>query len=248
MAIETTPKLDETIPKEVKNPYREASKKYLVAQRTLAGDIDTKAICRDIGVNQHTVYNVRGDLRKLGFIAKEPGDTPPATIPAKTTPQNPPPAGSLGSTPSDTPLKPDTSGDSFGEKKPIPSESPDAGDIMERTAQRVMQLMKDMNRQPPSVADDEREVLRVVSTKDPATTDEGYARARDDFERIVMVEASPILKKVALNPKVYLWYDYAKSEKGYKGDIGDFVIDAVEDFWRSRGYRIIVTQEKEVLA
>lgn len=138
-------------------------------------------------------------------------------------------------------------GDS-GEKKSTSNETLASGDAMERTAQRVMELLRGENRKPPAVAEEERKTFRVVSSKDPVKADEDYSRTRDDFERIVMVEASPILKKVALNPKVYLWYDYARSKLGYKGDVGDFVIDSVEDFWKSRGYRIVITQGEEVIA
>jgi len=67
-----------------------------------------------------------------------------------------------------------------------------------------------------------------------------------ELERELMVRATPILRKVILNPKVLLWYDYARAELGYSGDLGDFINDAVEDFWRSRGYKIKVIQEMEV--
>jgi len=66
------------------------------------------------------------------------------------------------------------------------------------------------------------------------------------FERELMVQATPIIRKVILNPKVFLWYDYAKSELGYQGDLGDFINDAIEDFWRSRGYKIKIVQEREI--
>lgn len=261
------PNLDtQNKPKEIKNPFKEGTKQYIIAKMIFAGETNTGEICRQLGVKPGTVYNTNSDLHKLGYAIRKPEPDKPAIFPTTISasipvavhqelhPMNtkvisPDEAHKETSNPSET-----GEGDKnlTGEEKSsqvkqpvIPSASED---IMERTAQRVMQLLRGENRQPPAAAEVEREMLKVVSTKNSATADDDYSRARDDFERIVLVEASPILKKVALNPKVYLWYDYAKSEKGYKGDIGDFVIDAVEDFWRSRGYRIIVTQEKEVLA
>ena len=55
-----------------------------------------------------------------------------------------------------------------------------------------------------------------------------------EFERELWVKATPIIRKIILNPKVWLYYDYARSALGYEGDIGSFLEDCVEDFWRSR--------------
>jgi hypothetical protein len=66
------------------------------------------------------------------------------------------------------------------------------------------------------------------------------------IERELLVEATPIIRKVVLNPKVLLWYDYARSELGFDGDLGDFIYDAVEDFWERRGYKIEIVKRKEV--
>jgi len=56
--------------------------------------------------------------------------------------------------------------------------------------------------------------------------------------------ARPIIRKIALNPKVFLWYDYAVSRLGYKGDLVDMLIEALEDFWASRGYKIKIVREE----
>jgi hypothetical protein len=66
------------------------------------------------------------------------------------------------------------------------------------------------------------------------------------MDRELMLQASPIVKKVILNPKTYLFFDYALSELKFRGDIGDFIVDAVEDFWKSRGYRIVIEKKSEV--
>jgi len=66
------------------------------------------------------------------------------------------------------------------------------------------------------------------------------------LERELWVKATPIIRKVVLNPKIWLYYDYARTQLGYEGDIGSFLEDCVEDFWRSRGYKIKIVQETEV--
>ncbi len=68
----------------------------------------------------------------------------------------------------------------------------------------------------------------------------------DIVEKEMLLQATPIIRKVMLNPKVYLWYDYARSKLGFEGDIGDFLLDTVEDFWKSRGYTIKISQEEEI--
>lgn len=93
--------------------------------------------------------------------------------------------------------------------------------------------------------EEEGKAFKVVSKKSPPTGDIG-PDLRNDLERVIFLEASPILKKVALNPKVYLWFDYAKTELGFKGDVGDFLIDCVEDFFKSRGFQIVISRTKEV--
>jgi len=60
------------------------------------------------------------------------------------------------------------------------------------------------------------------------------------------LRASPIIRKVALNPKVYLWYDYAVTKLGYKRDIGDFCAAAIQDFWKSRGYKVKIVREEDI--
>ncbi len=66
-------------------------------------------------------------------------------------------------------------------------------------------------------------------------------------EKEILAVATPIVRKVVLNPAVYLWYDYARNRLGYKGDLGDFLVDCVEDFFRSRGYKIKIVHEEEVV-
>jgi hypothetical protein len=66
------------------------------------------------------------------------------------------------------------------------------------------------------------------------------------MDQELALQATPIVKKVILNPKTYLFYDYACSTLNFKGDIGDFIQDAIEDFWKARGYRIVIEKKSEV--
>jgi len=65
-------------------------------------------------------------------------------------------------------------------------------------------------------------------------------------ERELWIKATPIIRKVVLNPIVYLYYDYMRTNYGYKGDLGDFLYDCVEDFFKSRGITVKIVKEEEL--
>lgn len=44
-----------------------------------------------------------------------------------------------------------------------------------------------------------------------------------------------VVRKVGLNPTVFMSYAWAVSEKGYQGDLGDFVNQAIKYMMMSRG-------------
>ena len=66
------------------------------------------------------------------------------------------------------------------------------------------------------------------------------------MEEELWVKASPIIRKVILDPKVFLYYDYVRNKYGYKGDLGDFIRDCVEDFFERRGIKIKIVEEEEL--
>ena len=66
------------------------------------------------------------------------------------------------------------------------------------------------------------------------------------MDQELALQATPIVKKVILNPKTYLFYDYACTNLNFKGDVGDFIQDAIEDFWKSRGYKIVIEKRSEI--
>ena len=51
----------------IKNPYKEATKKFLVANGLLGEEVDRGKIMRELGVKQNTVYNVVGELAHMGY-------------------------------------------------------------------------------------------------------------------------------------------------------------------------------------
>lgn len=67
------------------------------------------------------------------------------------------------------------------------------------------------------------------------------------MSRELWLAATPIVKKVILNPKIFLLFDYAVNELKYTGDIGDFLVEAVEDFWKQRGYRIVIERQSQLM-
>lgn len=76
---------------------------------------------------------------------------------------------------------------------------------------------------------DARDAMRIV--KD--TQDEGHMLGGTAMQGLMdqelALQATPIVKKVILNPKTYLFYDYACSTLNFKGDIGDFIRARVKD-------------------
>jgi hypothetical protein len=48
----------------VKIPYKEGTKKFLVAQRILSGDEDADKIARELGVKKDTVYVVKSEIKR----------------------------------------------------------------------------------------------------------------------------------------------------------------------------------------
>ena len=52
-------------------------------------------------------------------------------------------------------------------------------------------------------------------------------------------EYMPIVRKITMNPKVLMYYQYAKS-RGFNGDLADFISEVVEGYFRDRGIKIAV--------
>lgn len=51
----------------IENPFKEGTKKFLVAERLLKEETDSNKIAKEVGVKKDTVYSVKSELRGLGI-------------------------------------------------------------------------------------------------------------------------------------------------------------------------------------
>jgi len=65
-------------------------------------------------------------------------------------------------------------------------------------------------------------------------------------EATVEVAGIPVGRKVVLTPKNLALFDWFKARYGYEGSLSDFINDCIEDFFRSRGYVLVVRKEEEI--
>jgi len=59
----------------------------------------------------------------------------------------------------------------------------------------------------------------------------------------LLIHATPILKKVALNSKVFLQHEYFRKQLGYEGDVGDLLVEALNFYWQEMGFKITISQD-----
>ena len=91
-----------------------------------------------------------------------------------------------------------------------------------------------------------REIERKPLGKSEGLGKEEEKLFAEGAERELMLQATPIVRKVVLNPRIYLLYDYARTRLNFDGDLGDFLADCVDDFFNSRGIKIKIVREEEV--
>ncbi len=58
------------------------------------------------------------------------------------------------------------------------------------------------------------------------------------WERTLLIQATPILRKVVLNSKVFIQHEYFQKHLGYTGDIGDLLVEALNYYWKQMGFEI----------
>ncbi len=61
--------------------------------------------------------------------------------------------------------------------------------------------------------------------------------------RTLLIHATPILKKIALNSKVFLQHEYFQKQLGYEGDVGDLLVEALNFYWEEMGFTIKITHD-----
>lgn len=92
----------------------------------------------------------------------------------------------------------------------------------------------------------ESSLERSLRSSTPEPSETSIEKAGSTIEKELWLQATPVVRKVILNPKIYLLYDYARSELGFEGDLGDFCSDCVEDFFNRRNIKVKIVREKEV--
>jgi len=70
--------------------------------------------------------------------------------------------------------------------------------------------------------------------------DSGAERPSEEaLVRSLVSDYTPVVRKVVMNPRILMYYDYARSQ-GYDGDLGDFINEVVEGYFKERGIKIVV--------
>ena len=82
-----------------------------------------------------------------------------------------------------------------------------------------------------------------VQTQTQAQQQEPRVRVEGDriiVEREVEMETIWNIKRVALDPRVYILYAYAQKYLGYPGSLGEFVSDCTILFFKERGVEVML--------
>ncbi len=64
--------------------------------------------------------------------------------------------------------------------------------------------------------------------------------------KTLLIHATPILRKVALNSKVFLQHEYFQKQLGYEGDVGDLLVEALNFYWQEMGFKITISQDSVI--
>lgn len=66
------------------------------------------------------------------------------------------------------------------------------------------------------------------------------------LNRSFLIQATPILRKVALNAKVFMQHEYVQKVLGYEGDVGDLLVEALDFYWKSLGFTIKISHDSVI--
>jgi hypothetical protein len=122
---------------------------------------------------------------------------------------------------------------------------PDGG---ERCAGRLDRLPEDVrawieNVRRPRGRGGQSGSMASVQTQTPGQQQEPRVRVeggRIIVEREVELETIWDIKRVALDPRVYILYAYAQKYLGYSGSLGEFVSDCTILFFKERGIEVVL--------
>jgi hypothetical protein len=192
-------------PSNPKIPFREGTKKYLLAKRLIAGDEDDELICRELGIKKATLWNVRSELRKLGLLKRGNSETPPTQSPHQNTEKTDSPQSSPN---------PQQTLESEPKQKPNPtSELPElSSELISEIARKVADYL----------GKEENPKAKPLSGVMPLEAED------------VEVVGEKVNYKVALNPEIFWRYSVFKAEaerrgRQWNGSFSDFLDLATKD-------------------
>jgi hypothetical protein len=208
------------------NPYKEGTKKFLVAQRLIAGERDRKKIAREVGVSVDTTYTVVSDLRAHGYSIGASGNsksTPPAP-PAPPAPFSPAHQQSPPSEIEETLTEDGTQesyspgnmvGDVEDEEKYVP------GDVSERKTTPRVTTRRVPQQQSPGVYMTKEQIDQIVEQAMQRTAEAltGGNRSVEDIPQqgidlpieTVITDTEKVNLRLSLDPEIFFRYNVFKA-------------------------------------
>lgn len=122
---------------------------------------------------------------------------------------------------------------------------------LEVSKSRVGDLLRDALRANTAKTLDEGSTVQLKGEQenDPENADPGFSDYEDfrdlngALEKTLLIQAAPILRKVALNSKVFMQHEFFQKNLGYTGDIGDLLVEALDYYWKEMGFSIKITHD-----
>jgi len=104
--------------------------------------------------------------------------------------------------------------------------------------------------EPDEAPDDDPSVqMEGEQENDPENADPGFSAYEDSqalngmLEKTILIQATPLFKKVLLNSKVFLQHEYFQKYLEYEGDVGDLLVEALDFYWKEMGFTIKITHD-----
>ena len=185
----------------VENPFKKGTKKFLVAERILAGEKDTKKIAEEIGVKPATVYSVSSILKKKGYIPGKTGKEKSILPSSENLPQQTEPEG--------PPVK--TQQETSELENPPATSSQFVNQLADELAGKVLERLKRIlpaNLEPGGASDSK-------GASDGKSS--GLPEGVELIGEAVDVEAEKVNYKIALNPEIFHRYNVFKAESARRG-------------------------------
>jgi len=114
--------------------------------------------------------------------------------------------------------------------------------MLESTMKQLLDRQKSLESDFTSFKERLERIEKFIESLQPSLQPQSLQpQARQPQVTVDVLEGDyiPIAKKVFLNPRVLMYYQYARSQ-GYGGDLGDFINEVIESFFRDRRIKIAV--------